>query len=442
MSKRAEEVTYARVLGIALPVVLSNATAPIQGAIDTAIIGNLGSEVYLAAVALGAGVMAQLLALFNFLQFGAGALSAQALGAGDRRRVINVLARALIIAAGISVLLIALQVPLAWGAMLIFEGSAEAEALATTYITIRLWAAPAELSVFAILGWFSGQEVTRRLFEVQVITSVLNIAFNLIFVLGFGMDVDGVALGTVLAAWLGLGWGIYRVRQRIAVLMPDWWPERHRLLNRDELLLLMRLNRDIFIRTFLLIAAFTWMIRLGSVQGDVMLAANGILHQLFLISTYGLDGFAIATESLVGQAVGARDRAFLRRSVRVTTMAAAVLAVGFCALLLALEGPALRFFTNVEDVRSVAANYYVWAAMMPLIGIWAFQLDGVFVGAAQGPALRNAMIVSAGVYLALSGIALDLFGNDGVWAAIWGFLMLRALTLGALYPSLERRTGI
>ena len=434
-------VTYGRVAAIALPVVLSNATVPLQGAIDTAIIGNLGDAVYLAAVTLGAQVITLLLAVFNFLQFGAGALSAQALGAGDRRRVINVLARALIIAAGLGLALIAGQALILPAAMAIFEASAQAERLAGTYFSIRIWAAPAELGAFAVTGWFAGQEMTRRLFEVQVVTSVSNIVLNLALVIGLGMDVDGVALGTLIAAHLGLGFGLWRVRQRIRALMPEWRPERARLLDPTELGRLMRLNRDIFIRTILLVSSFTWFTRLGSLQGDVVLAANGILYQIFHVAVYALDGFAIAAESLVGQAAGRRDRRLLRRSALVSTVAAFWLAVGFALLLFALQGPLIRLFTNVDEVRAVANAFYFWAALMPLAGVLAYQLDGIFMGATEGPAMRNAMIVSAGLYLALSSFAADAFGNHGVWAGIWGYLTLRALTLGAQYPALERRAA-
>ncbi len=435
------EVTYARVAAIALPVVLSNATVPLQGAIDTAIIGNLGDAVFLAAVTLGAQAMTLSLGVFNFLQFGAGALGAQALGAGDGRRVINVLARALILAAFIGAVLIVCQGLVILGIMALFEGSAEAERLAGVYFSIRVWAAPAELGVFALAGWFSGQELTRRLFELQVVTSVSNILLNLFLVLGLGMDVDGVALGTLVAAWLGLGFGLWRARQRIRELMPDWVPERHRLLNRQELGRLMRLNRDIFIRTMLLIGCFTWMTRLGSMRGDVVLAANGVLWQVFHVTTYALDGFAIAAESLVGQAAGARDRRLLRRSAMVSTVAAVGLALLFTAAIFAVEGPLIRLFTNVAAVRAVAHAHFFWAALMPLVGVLAFQMDGIFMGATEGPAMRNAMIVSAGIYLAVSSVVAEAFGNHGVWAGIWGFLMLRGLTLCLQYPALERRAA-
>ncbi|MEM7058054.1 MAG: MATE family efflux transporter [Pseudomonadota bacterium] len=436
-----QSITYARVAAIALPVVLSNVTVPLQGAVDTAIIGNLGDAVYLAAVTLGASAIALLLALLYFLQFGGGGLAAQAWGAGDHNRLVNVLVRSLILAGFFGIVLVAAQTLIVPGIMLIYEGSAEAERLASVYVSIRIWAAPAELGILALSGWFAGQEQTRRLFEMQVITSVTNIILNLFFVLGLGLDVDGVALGTLIAAWLGFSFGLWRARSRVMTLVPNWRPDRARLLNRAELVKLMRLNRDILIRTVLLVAAATWMTRLGSQQGDVILAANGVLYQIFHVATYGLDGFAIAAESLVGQAAGARDRRLLRRSAVVSGIAAFWLAVGFSALVFALQGPLIRVFTNVEEVRAAAHMFYFWAAVMPLIGVAAYHLDGIFVGATESVAMRNAMIVSAGIYFAVSGTLAEWYGNHGIWAGYWVLLLLRAATLIVQYPALERRAA-
>ena len=244
------EITYARVAAIALPVVLSNAMVPLQGAIDTAIIGNLGEARYLAAVALGATIITLLFVVFNFLQMGVSGLTAQALGAGDGRRVMNTLVRAGLIALVIAGLLILFRGPLGAGALGLFEGSAEAEALGGAYVGIRIWGAPAELVNYALMGWFAGQGLTRRMFEMQMVISLTNIALNLIFVYGFGWGVEGVALGTVLAAFTGLGLGLWRVRQRAAVVAPpEWRFEWARILDRAELTQVMALNRDIFIRT-------------------------------------------------------------------------------------------------------------------------------------------------------------------------------------------------
>jgi MATE family multidrug resistance protein len=430
------------VLAIALPVVLSNVTAPLQGAIDTAVVGNLGSEVYLAAVGLGAQLFALLFGVFNFLQIGSSGLSAQAIGARDPGRAIDTLVRALGVAFLIAAALIAARGWLRPAGLALFEGSAEAERLAGVYFDIRLWGAPAELGLYALFGWFAGQELTDRLFRLQVVAAGLNVALNLLFVLGFGMDVAGVALGTALASWAALGLGLRMAAARgRAIAPPGWRAEAARLLDRAALGRLMALNRDIFIRTTLLIGAFAWMTRLGSTMGDATLAANVVLWQFFEVSAYALDGFAIAAETLVGQAAGARDPAAMRRAAVATSLWSGALALAFSAALWALSGPLIDLFTTAPEVRALARDYALWAALTPAAGFAAFQLDGIFIGATGAREMRNGMVVSAAAYFPAAWAATQLFGNHGLWAAILLFLLLRAVALLALYPGLERRVA-
>ncbi|MHA1530128.1 MAG: MATE family efflux transporter [Alphaproteobacteria bacterium] len=436
------EITYARVAAIALPVVLSNAMAPLQGAIDTAIIGNLGETRYLAAVALGATIMSLLFVVFNFLQMGVSGLTAQALGAGERRRVMNTLVRAGLIALVIAGFLMLFRGPLGVGALALYEGSAETETLGAAYVAIRIWGAPAELVNYVLMGWFAGQGLTRRMFEMQVVTSLTNIALNLVFVYGFGWGVEGVALGTVLAAFSGLGVGLWRVRQRAAVVAPRSWRfEWARILDRAELAQVMALNRDIMIRTLLLAGSFAWMTRLGSMQGDLVLAANGILLQFLHIAAYALDGFALAAEALVGQALGAGSRARLRRAVVVSSVSALALAAVFALALTVLSEPMIRLFTNVEAVREVSRSHALWVTLLPLVAVIAYQLDGIFIGATEGALMRNAMIVSSGIYFPLSHAMTEGLGNHGLWAAVWIYMVLRAATLALAYPRIEARAG-
>ena len=438
----ARPITYARVSAIALPVVLSNITVPLQGAIDTAVIGNLGDAVYLAAVTLGATMISLLFVSFNFLQMGVSGLTAQAWGADDRRRVMNTLLRALVIAGAISVLLILFRGPISRLVLTLFEGSAEAEALAAEYFRIRVWGSPAELANYALLGWFTGQELTRRLFEMQLVTSITNIVLNLVFVLGLGMDVDGVALGTAIASWTGLGYGLYRVRQRTRAIAPTGWRiDWRRILDPFELRTVMALNRDIFIRTTLLTGSFAWAARLGSTQGDLILAANGVLMQFFHLASYGLDGFAMAAETLVGQAKGAQSRERLRRSVVVSSIAALGLAAGFSLIWTLAAEPVVHLFTNVPEVRGAAMEFALWATLIPLAGVLAFQFDGIFIGASEGGAMRDSMIVSAALFFPMSWSLTETFGNHGLWGGIWLFLLARAVTLALQYPALERRVG-
>jgi MATE family multidrug resistance protein len=442
LSPAAGTVGPRRVLAIALPVVLSNVTVPLQGAIDTAVIGNLGDAAYLAAVGLGAVLFSLTFGIFNFLQFSSSGLSAQALGARDGARVNGVLARAVLLALTIAAALIVMRGPLRDVGLSFFEGSDEVKRLAAVYVDIRIWGAPAELANYALLGWFSGQELTDRLFRQQLFLSVTNIALNLLFVLGLGFDIDGVAAATVLAAYAALAFGFWMVWPRWRRMAPAGW----RLSARDVLApaalgALMMLNRDIFIRTMLLIGSFAWMTRLGSTLGETVLAANVVLWQFFQLGAYALDGFAIAAESLVGQAFGARNARLLRRAVQVTGLWCGMLSLALSAAFWAASGWLIDTFTNVPEVRAVARDYALWASLTPAVGFLAFLFDGVFVGATQARAMRNAMVTSVAVYLPLSLAALWLLGNHGVWLAIHVFLLTRALTLWWRYPALERQVA-
>jgi MATE family multidrug resistance protein len=434
--------TARRVLAIAVPVVFSNATVPLQGAIDTAIIGNLGSEAFLAAVGLGAVLFSFLFGIFNFLQMGSSGLSAQALGARDGARLNETLARAVLLAMGIAAVLLLLRGPLREAGLSFFEGSPEVKRLAAVYIDIRIWGAPAELANYALLGWFSGQALTRRLFAQQVFLAGTNVSLNVLFVFGFGYDIDGVAWATVVAVYAALGLGLWMARDRWQGMVPPGWRLRARaVLDPARLAALMRLNGDIFVRTMLLIGSFVWMTRLGSMLGDGTLAANVVLWQFFELSAYALDGFAIAAETLVGQAAGARDPRALRRAAVATSLWSGLLALGLSALLLVFGGWLIDLFTNVPAVRALARDYMIWAALTPAAGFAAFQLDGIFVGATGARAMRNGMILSVAVYVPASLVLSGLMGNHGVWLAIHLFLLVRAATLLARYPALERQVA-
>jgi MATE family multidrug resistance protein len=232
------------------------------------------------------------------------------------------------------------------------------------------------------------------------------------------------------------------VRQRARRVAPEGYRlERRRLLDRDELAQVVALNRDIFIRTMCLTGSFAWIAVLGSMQGDVVLAANGVLLQILYVSAAGLDGFAMAAEALVGQALGARDRAALRRAVVVTTVTALALAA-LMALAAALAGGAIiAALTDVEAVRAVAREHVLWASLVPLAGVMAYQLDGIFIGAAEGRGMRNAMLLSAALFIPLGWLLTDLLGNHGLWLALWIWMFARAATLAIRYPALEGRAG-
>jgi len=435
----ARAITGPRILAIALPVVLSNATVPLQGAVDTAIIGNVATQGALGGVGVGAAIFSIVFMAFNFLQMGCSGLTAQAKGAGDTRRMLNTLARTLVIGLTIAAALLALQIPILALALRFFEGGAGTQGATALYFSIRIWGAPFELANYALLGWFTGQEQTRRVFQHQLVTTLSNIALSLVLGVWLGLGLAGVAAATVLASGAGLTYGLWLARAQRRRLDPAWRPDWARILRRSELVQVMALNRDIFIRTVLLTLSFAWITRLGAQEGELILAVNVVLWQFLSISAYGLDGFAMAAETLVGQAKGAGDRAAFRRGAILSSLWAGALALGVAVVFLVFRAPLVALLTDLPEVRAVAAIYAPWAALAPVAGFAAYQLDGIFVGATASAAMRNAMIVSAAIFFPLSVWLADIWGNHGIWAAVYAMFALRAATMLLAYPGVERR---
>lgn len=426
-----------RVWGLAVPVILANLSVPLLGMVDTAVMGHLDSPAYLGAVAVGALVFDYLYWGFGFLRMGTTGPTAQAMGAGDGAEARAVFGRAFLIGAFVGLSLWALQVPVQAAALALLEGSEEVERLAAQYFAIRIWSAPAALIQFAQIGWLMGLGRAKAVLVQQVIANILNIGLNLLFVLGLGMDVDGVALATVIAEYTGAAVGLLLMRPSLRSLPGGW--QRARLLDRTRLTRLVGVNGDIFIRTLCLISAFAWFTAKGAETGDVTLAANAVLLTFLTIASYGLDGFAHAAETLVGGAFGARDRAALREAVRASTGLALAMAGGISAAFL-FGGPALvALLTGLPEVRETAALYLPWAVALPLVAVWGYQFDGIFLGATESRPLRNMMVLCLASFLGLSWLLMPVWGNHGLWAAFTAFMALRGLTLGAMYPALERR---
>ncbi|SMG17276.1 MATE family efflux transporter [Paracoccus sp. J56] len=425
-------VSHRRVLSIALPVVISNATVPILGAVDTGVIGQLGEAAPIGAVGLGAVILASIYWIFGFLRMGTSGLVAQAHGAGNEGEAGAHLLRALGIGIIAGLVFILLQGLLFAGAFRLAPASPEVEALARQYLGLRIWGAPATIALYAITGWLIATERTRSVLVLQLVMNGLNILLDLWFVLGLGWGVPGVAGATLIAEWSGLALGLWFARHAIRAAV-----RRAGLMARDRIEELVRVNGDILIRSVLLQGSFTTFMFMAAGRGDVTLAANQVLLQFLEIVAYGLDGFAFAAESLVGQAVGARRLDRLRQSVRVASgwgvAGALILSLTFL-----LFGPAIiDLLTTSPEVRAEARHYLPWLIAAPVIGIASWMLDGVFIGATRTREMRNAMLVSVGVYAALVTLLPALFGNHGLWAALMGLNALRGVTMWRLYPRVE-----
>ncbi len=428
-------VTHRRVLAIAAPIMLSNVSTPLLGAVDTAIVGRLPDPAYIGAVALGALVFSFVFWAFGFLRMGTTGLTAQALGAGDADEMRVALGRALLIAVGIGAVLVALQWPIRLLAFALLEGSDQVEGLARQYYDVRIWAAPATLVNYALLGWFIGLGRANVALVLQLALNVTNIALDAVFVLAFGLGVAGVAWGTLIAECVAAAVGLSIAVRHLRRLGGRW--QRTRLLEPVGLRRTVAVNRDILIRSAALIAVFAWFVANGARQGDVVLAANAVLMHFITISAYFLDGLAFAAEALVGRAIGARNRPALLRTMHLTTAWAAVVATLASALLLTIGPGLIDLFTTDPHTRASARTYLPWAALAPLAGVWAFQLDGIFIGATRTREMRNAMLVSLAIFLA-GWWVLRGFGNHGLWAALYVHYAARIATLLRFLPGVVR----
>ena len=430
----AAAITHRRVFHIAAPIVLSNATVPILGAVDTGVVGQLGEAEPIGAVGLGAVVISFLYWAFGFLRMGTAGLTAQALGADDGPEATALLIRGLLIAGAGGLALILLQAPLFWLGFQISPASEEVEGLAQSYMAIRIWSAPAAIAVYAITGWMIAAERTGAVLVLQLWMNGLNIALDLIFVLGLDWGVEGVALATLIAEWSGAILGLWMCRAAFAG--PDW-RDRALILRADRLRRMMAVNGDILIRTLLLQIGFSAFIFRSAGEGDVTLAANQILIQFLFITAHAMDGFAFAAEALVGRALGARDRATLRRAAIVTSQWGLGTVILLALIFLAFGPAIIDVMTTAEDVRVAAYAFLVWMVLAPPLGMPSWMLDGIFIGATRTRDMRNAMVVSLAVYLVALFTLPEMFGNHGLWAAMLLFFVLRGVTLGLRYPALE-----
>jgi multidrug resistance protein, MATE family len=431
----AQPLTHRAVLRIAVPVMISNVSTPLIGVVDTAVVGQIPDPAYIGAAAIGGLIFTFVFWGFGFLRMGTTGLTAQALGGGDVAEVATVLGRSLLIALAAGVALILVQWPIRESAFAAVHASARVEGLARGYFDIRIWAAPATLANYALLGWFIGLGRTDIGLILQLVLNITNIVLDMLFVLAFHWDVRGVATGTLLAevcaAAVGIGIAVRHMRG-----MGGHWSLR-RMLAPAQLKRTLAVNRDIMIRSLALIAAFLWFASQGARQGDVILAANSILLQFISVSAFFLDGLAFAAEALVGRAIGAAHRAGFAGAVKMTTAWAAGVAV-LLSVGLALFGPWFIDFLTVDAAARAAAHSYLpWAAGAPLLGVWAFQLDGIFIGATHTAEMRNAMLLSCVIFLGAWWLLKPL-GNHGLWAAFYVQYLARTATLLRYYPKLLR----
>ena len=416
---------------IAAPMILSNVSVPLLGMVDTGVTGHLDSPVYLGAVAIGATLFGFLYTGMNFLRMGTTGITAQRFGANDNDGLRVSLGQALIVSLLIALTLLALHVPIGKFALNLIGAEPDVEAFASQYFSIRIWSAPGTLANFVLIGWFLGLQNARVPLLMFLTINLTNIVLDLIFVLQLGMKVDGVALASVIAEYagviVGLGFATRALRER-----SGHWPMA-RLFNVRAYAAFFAVNANLFVRTMALIFTFAFVTAQGARLGGLVLAANAVLMNLQNLTAFALDGFAHAAEALVGKAVGQKRRDILERSVQLALKWSLYFALGFFLFYILIGPPLIRVLTDLPDVRSTAMQFLPWLVISPLISVWSFLYDGVYVGATRSKEMRDLMLISTFAVFLPAWFLLQGYGNHGLWLAFTIFMASRGIGMHIWY---------
>lgn len=425
------------ILRLAIPNIISNITIPLLGLIDLALMGHLKSEVYIGAIALGGVIFNFIYWGFGFLRMSTSGFAAQAFGEQNSRETITVLARALAVAVFASLIILTLQLPIAWAGFSLIGGSEEVKLLAREYFLIRVWAAPAALSQFVFSGWFLGMQNARYPMIVAISANVANILLSVLFVFGLNMKSDGVALGTALSQYIGLALAVFLFLKKYRGLLS--LVQKSRIFNVKKLTEFFRVNSDIFIRSFCIILVFTFFTSESANTNDTILAVNSLLIQLLLFFSFFIDGFAYAGEALVGKFFGARQSAQMTKAVKLLFLWGTGLAVGFTLVYLTGINTILRLLTSQQELIQQAQPYIIWVILIPLASFSSFIWDGIYIGATASAAMRNTLLgatflVFAPVYFLLN----PYWENHTLWLAMVLFMLAR----GGIQTFLYKRAVI
>jgi MATE family multidrug resistance protein len=424
-------LTRRKVLALALPVVAAQAATATTGVVDTLVMGRFGDKADLAAVAIAAVAFSFIYWGFGFLRMSTTGLTAQARGRGDTDEVRAVLVRALLLGGAIGIVLVLTAPLLKLALEYAFAGTDRVETLAAGYFSARIWGAPAYLMGIAVTGWMLGTGKTGQMLAFQIVLNAINAGLDIWFVAGLNLGPAGIGAGTAIAEWAALGFGLWLVRSGLGA--------RKGLFDRARLAAMFSANRDIMIRTLALLLAFSWFVRSGTLISTAATAGNAVLMQFITVAAFVLDGFAFVAEKEAGEAWGARNRAALVRAMRLTTEFALLFGALFSLAYLVAGGVVIDAFIRDTEARDAARAFLPFCALVPLLGVAAWQLDGLFIAATQGRALRNAGVIVALLYISADLILRPAYANTGVWAAFLMMYVFRAAALGAYLPGLLRR---
>ncbi len=412
-----------QILRLAIPNIISNITVPLLGLIDIAIAGHLSSSLYIGAIALGSTIFSMIYWNFSFLRMGTSGFTAQAYGARNFSEMMENLVRSITIAGGAGIIIILLQKPIFMVAHHFIASGAESALYVGKYFYITVWSAPAMLGMYAYNGWLTGMQNARTPMIIAILNNVLNIILSFAFVFGFNMQIEGIALGTMLSQWISF--------ITMTILVKRFYGKQFRHINlsttftKDKIRAFFNVNRDIFIRTLLLVAVTTFFTFASSKMGNTLLAVNSLLMQFFLLFSYFMDGFAYAGEALTGRFIGARNNIQLKKLI----VNLFFWGIGIAALYAIIYGlfmpQLLGILTNKQDIITAAYDYRLWTILIPFVSFASFVWDGIYIGAMASTAMRNSMIVAAMVFFGTYYGAASQLGNNGLWLSFILYLLFR-----------------
>ena len=423
---------------LSIPVFFSNLAIPLVGIVDTGLMGNLGETKYLAATSIATSVMTMIIWSFGFLRMGTVGIVSQAYGRGDYREIVRTLVRNFAIAMLIALLIIVLKPLINILIQHFFNTSVETQKLINTYLNVRVFSIPAELTIYILVGFYLGIQKTKISSYLIMFLSILNIVFSSIFVLNYNLDVFGVALGTLLASFITvITFSIFTYQFIIKKF--KLIPRLEKIFITSKLLKLFKINLDIFIRTLLLTFSFLWVTYLGSKLGEDYLAVNTILMQFIILAAFFLDAYAFSTEGVVGFSIGRKVKNSFLTVVKNSIQLSFITALIVSFLYIIFFKQIINIITDIEMLRFISYKHFLWVILIPPVASFCYQLDGIFIGASQTKEMRNAMIISVTGFIVISIYFTKYFGNHGLWFSLMCFMILRSLTLKFYFNKILRK---
>ena len=438
LAKYSSKFSKKQIILLSIPVFFSNLAIPLVGLVDTGLMGNLGETKYLAATSIATSVMTMVIWSFGFLRMGTVGIVSQAYGRGDYREIIKTLLRNFIIAIVIALLIIILKPLISSSIQYFFKTSIETQELINSYLNVRVFSVPAELSIYILVGFYLGIQKTKISSLMIVMLSILNIVFSSLLVLSYNLNIFGVALGTLIASYITiiifLFYTRYFIIKKFKII-----PKFEKLIIKSKLLKLFNINFDIFIRTLFITFSFLWVTYLGSRQGEDYLAVNTILMQFIILAAFFLDAYAFSTEGIVGFTIGRKNKnsffSVVKNSIQVSFFTGLIISI----IYLTFFKQIINIITDIEILRFISYQHILWIIIIPPIASFCYQLDGIFIGASQTREMRNAMIVSVLSFIGMSIYLTKYFGNHGLWFSLLLFMILRSLTLQFYFKKILRK---